>query len=159
MNDDRPSEEPSRTACDGWCELLSEYEAGELTAHLAARVEEHLGECPACACLLSALRQTSTLVDQLVDEDPARTMAVRVLGKVDELSAPDFSDAPEIMTPDELARFLRVPPDTLAEVIDTIPGFDIGGEVRFRKERVVEWIDQREHERDRRAIYSRLRAI
>ena len=146
-------------ACDPWRELLSEYEAHELPAHLAEGVEKHLAECPACSRLLVAIRKTAALVDQLADGEPARTMSVRVLGQVDGLLAPDLGDAPEIMTPDQLARFLRVSPDRLAEVIDTIQGFDIGGELRFRKERVLEWIQEREHDRERRAIYSQLRAV
>ena len=159
MDTDRRNEVAGDAACEPYRGWLSEYEAGELTRPLADQVEQHLSGCPTCRRLLASLRRTAAMVEQLADEPPARSMSVRVLGQVHELLAPDLAEAPEILTREELARFLRVSADALAEVIDTIPGFDIGGEVRFRKERVLEWIQEREHQRDRRAIYSQLRAV
>ena len=145
--------------CDDCLERLSPFEAGELTTDLAEQVQQHLTECAGCSRLVEALRTASTWVDRLQDDEPTRSVCVRILAEVDELLAPDLAEAPEIMTPEQLARFLRVPLAELDEVIDTIPGFEIGGELRFRRERVVEWINEREQARARRALYSGLRAV
>jgi hypothetical protein len=39
------------------------------------------------------------------------------------------------MTLGEVAEFLRVPPDALAEVAEDLPAFEIGGQVRVRLNR------------------------
>jgi len=159
MSDDPRTDTTGPDACQTYRGLLSEYEANELAAPVARRVEAHLSACPACSRVLTAMRRTTHEIGQLADTPPSRSMSVRVLDQVDAMRTPDLGQAPAVMTPEDLAMFLRVSPAALAEVIDTIPGFDIGGELRFRKERVEEWIQQRERERDRSAIYSRLRAI
>ena len=159
MSGDSRTDRTGPDVCEAYRDLLSGYEAGELAAPAARRVETHLSACPACSRLLQAVRRTTHGIGQLADMPPSRSMSVRVLGQVDAMRTPDLGQAPAVMTPEDVARFLRVSPAALAEVIDTIPGFDIGGELRFRKERVEEWIQQRERDRDRRAIYSRLRAI
>ena len=53
-------------------------------------------------------------------------------------------DLPEIMTPAEVAAFLRIPLDDLEEVFDELPSFEFAGHVRVRRERLLEWIEQRE---------------
>ena len=145
--------------CDDCLERLSPFEAGELATDLAEQVQQHLAECAGCSRLLEALRRTGEWVDRLRDDQPPRSVCVRILAEADELLAPVLDEAPEIMTPEQLARFLRVPLADLADVIDTIPGFEIGDQLRFRRERVVEWINERERARARRSLYSGVRAV
>ena len=153
------TQEKGREACTTYRETLSAFDAAELDPDLTAQVEKHVSECAECSRLLRTVRKATDLVSRLVDEEPARSVCVRILGEVDRFLAPDLADAPEIMTPEQLARFLHVPLGKLDDRIETIPGFEIGGELRFRKERVLEWIEQREQERERRTIYSQLRAV
>ena len=48
------------------------------------------------------------------------------------------------MTLAEVAEFLRVSPDALAEVMEELPAFEVGGQVRVRRARLVEWVAERE---------------
>ena len=138
-------------------QMLSPFEAGELDATAVQLVRSHVAACPACRRLLAALRATDVLLEELPDEPPARSLAVRILGQVDEFAAP--SEVPDVMTPEQLARFLQVPLASLEEQIDTIPAFEVGGQLRFRKDRVMEWIGEREREHERGTLYSRLQVV
>ena len=138
---------------------LSEFDAGDLSEDLAAEVRRHVEECRECAALLDAVRRVTDLAVALPDEEPRRTLSLRVLAEVDAMTGPDLADAPEIMTPEQLARFLRVPRAKIEDVMDTLPGFEIAGEVRFRKTRVLEWIEGREMTRGPGMRYGVLRAV
>ena len=50
---------------------------------------------------------------------------------------------PEIMTLDEVAEFLRVSVDDLEEVATDLPAFEIGGQVRVRRSKLVQWVEAR----------------
>ena len=136
--------------------MLSELEAGELSETISGEVRNHLHSCAECSRLLAALRTASGLVDRLPEEEPSRACSFRIRRAVDELLGPEFSQSPEILTPEELARFLRIPDEKLDQEIEAIPGFEIAGELRFRKDRVLQWIEEREKDRERAALYTQL---
>ena len=46
----------------------------------------------------------------------------------------------EIMTVDELARYLRLSTDQVFDIIDQLPRFQIGYEYRFKRESIDQWI-------------------
>ena len=46
----------------------------------------------------------------------------------------------EIMTLDDLARYLRLSPDQIYEIIEQLPRFQIGYEYRFRRDSIDQWI-------------------
>ena len=145
--------------CEQCQELLSEFESGELTEEQAAQVHEHVEQCNECSELLKALEVSTELVCELTDEEPPRSMSLRVLGKVDEMLAPDLTEAPDILTPELLARFLGISLEQLEDDIHLIPGFEIAGQLRFRKERVIEWIEERERDRERQRVYRQIKAV
>ena len=145
--------------CDECRKRLSEYEAGEQTEHEAAVMQEHLNACPPCAGALRTLRLVADHAARLPEELPSEAVSLRILAQCASPVAPAGSGAPEILTPEALARFLSVSEEDLANVIETIPAFEIAGQLRFRKQRVIEWIEAREKEREHGVIYSQLRAV
>jgi len=142
--------------CEACRERLSELEAGELNETLAGAIRSHLRDCSACARLLAAMQGVEELAAVLPDGGPSHSLSVRILARVEEWLSPDPQSLPEIMTPEQLARFLNVPLEQLE--VGSLPGFEIGGELRFRKDRVLEWIEAREREYERGRIYARFRA-
>jgi excisionase family DNA binding protein len=52
---------------------------------------------------------------------------------------------PEVLTVDQLAEWLRVEPDAIAELADSgeLPGRKVGGEWRFAREAVLAWLGNR----------------
>ena len=130
--------------CEEAQTLLSEFEAEEAPPETAERLRKHLDACPACARLFEAMRRVTESVAATPDEDIPRALGLRILSLVDDVLRGDLADAPEVMTPEELTRFLRVPAEALDDLADRIPGVEIGGRLRFRKDRVIEWLEERE---------------
>jgi len=120
-----------------WRERQDAREAGESDAAEAAagRVER----------LAAALR----------DPDLPQAARLRVLAAARARREPPGA-TPEVMTPDELAGFLRVAPEELDEVIADIPGFEVAGRLRFRRERVEAWMAERERLRENEILFGRL---
>ena len=145
--------------CESCREKLSELLAGELDAIHAAGVRQHLADCPSCARLLEAMRTTADMTDRLLDMDPPRALCLRIMAQTGDGFGPDLAAAPEIMTPEQLARFLQVPLAKLEDEIGALPSFEIAGELRFRKDRLLEWIEERERSRECDRVYTRLRAV
>ena len=51
-----------------------------------------------------------------------------------------------ILTPDEAARYLRVSVDELMLCLDELPHFRVGEQIRFRTQRLEEWVGQQERQ-------------
>ena len=61
----------------------------------------------------------------------------------------DFKKFPEIMTPEELAEYLRVSRQTIYNLLwrGEIPGMKVGTHWRLKKTDVEKWISQKGQER------------
>lgn len=55
----------------------------------------------------------------------------------------NIDEAPDILNVDEVAELLRVHRDTIYAAVkeDRIPHFRVRGTIRFRKDRVIEWMN------------------
>lgn len=136
-------------------ERLSVYVAGELQGVEAAELERLAAERPERGAMLEAMRRVAALTDGLADPDLPQAARLRVLAAARTQTDPPPA-APEVMTPDELAGFLRVSPEELDEVIEEIPGFDVAGRLRFRRERVETWMAERERLRENEILFGQL---
>jgi len=123
--------------CETSYEELSAFAAGD-----AEHLGDHVRTCAACRARLAALRRVDRDLRLLQQPGPSAgaVLATRRLIARETRGA----GGPEIMTLSEVAEFLRVPPDALAEVADDLPAFEIGGQVRVRRTRLIEWIAERE---------------
>jgi len=52
--------------------------------------------------------------------------------------------APEVLTLEEVADYLRIDGSDLPEVLDELPAFELAGRLRVRRARLIEWIEHRE---------------
>ena len=50
----------------------------------------------------------------------------------------------EIMTLEEVAAYLQIEPDVVWKLLNDIPHFEVGAELRFKKSSVDEWIRMKE---------------
>jgi hypothetical protein len=137
--------------------LLSACEAGELAEPEEKLVQEHVKACAECGRLRTAMRAMMRTLNALEDPPPPQRLTLGVMNAPALGPNPEPREAPEIMTPEDLARFLRLAPDDLEDVIGLIPGFEIAGRLRFRKARVLEWIEAREKQREQSLAYATLR--
>jgi excisionase family DNA binding protein len=158
--------------CDEVRDRLVAYLDDELTEGEMKEIESHLAECRDCGGEIEMIRMTlqaAHALQEVIPEDGWQERVLRRLnaaetgdGKlslrlerlievVSELKAelsmkvkPDFG---EIMTLQELAEYLKVGLDTVWMMVDEIPHFQVGHEIRFRKASVDEWIRAQEGQR------------
>lgn len=59
-------------------------------------------------------------------------------------AAEDVTDAPEIMTREQVGELLQVHPKVVSEYINIkgLPGFKVGPHWRFRRAAVLAWLDK-----------------
>ena len=55
-----------------------------------------------------------------------------------------LAPAKEIMTLEEVAAYLQIEPDVIWKLLNEIPHFEVGAELRFKKSSVNEWIRMKE---------------
>ena len=138
--------------CDVIYEELAAFAAGEVDAERQAEIRRHVAACDRCRRRLAALERADAALGRM---RPARPPAEAVLAARRALAdAIRPVRAPEIMTLDEVAELLRVTPEQLGEVVEELPAFELAGQVRVRRQRLIEWIGQRERDYTRQAAAS-----
>jgi len=128
--------------CDLTYEELMRFATGETSAERAGAIGRHVAECAACGPRLEAIRQADEAVRELCRTSPPPGALLEVRRAL--LREVRGGPATEIMTLDEAAAFLRVSADELAQVLDELPAFELAGQVRVRRTKLVEWIEGRE---------------
>ena len=130
--------------CNVTYEDLAALAAGELEGERCKRTRRHLAECDSCRARLDALARVDQSLKHL---KPARPPAAAVLAARRALSGTIRGQgAPEILTLAEAAEFLRISPEQLGEIVEELPAFELAGQMRIRRERLVEWVRQRERD-------------
>jgi hypothetical protein len=142
--------------CDVTYHDLAQYEAGELDSERATEMEAHLGQCEECRCRLTNLKEIDAALEAVPQLEPPASV---VLATRRLLSREVRGVRPEVMTLDEVAAFLRVGIDDLAEVAEDLPAFEIAGMIRVRRDKLVEWIEQRERTYRRSGIESEVARV
>jgi len=92
--------------------------------------------------LAKAQRQPTTEIEILRSAVIGLSRRVRELEELQMALQPVLDN--EIMTLDELARYLRLSPDQVYDIIEQLPRFQIGYEYRFRRESIDQWISSLE---------------
>ena len=144
-------------ACDVTYEELAGLVAGDLDAQRGRWLQDHGASCPQCSGRIAALRGADGALRSLRRaEAPAH-----VLWRVRRALARELGggSGPEVMTLEEVARFLRVRPEQLAEDVADLPAFESAGEVRVRRSKLIEWIQTRERAYARRSVQSTVARI
>jgi excisionase family DNA binding protein len=155
--------------CDEIRDRLTEFLDNEVSDIEHQAIQSHLDDCAGCADELDSLREFLTDFRRLKSIEPSRdwdselnkklTKAQRpaeveieilrsaVIGlsqrvqKLEEMKGyiPPTLDG-EIMSVEELARYLRMSVEKVFEIIDQIPKFRVGYEYRFVRASVDQWI-------------------
>jgi hypothetical protein len=134
-------------------EELAAYAAGDCAPDAARRIEEELGRDGSVRRRLHAIRRADAALRALPRRGPS---AAALLDARRALAAETRTGvAPEVMTLDEVAAFLRVSTDDLAELVEELPAFEVAGRVRVRRARLLDWLERREHSYARNQLASR----
>lgn len=138
--------------------LLSLHAAGELDPALAEEVQARVDADPEAAALLASFQALGDLCQGARRAPPAppARVAQRVLERLhhelDAPASPETQGAADVLTPDQVARLLQVTRDELADEMPSMPFFEFAGRMRIRRERLQEWIDQREQKARRATL-------
>lgn len=157
--------------CNDVREELIAYIDGELSSMGMCAIEAHLAGCPECTVEWETLRKTTEWTHQMAAVQPSPNWWEKLEERLEQLDAEPslFSEiralreaiasidsrinqrlnpiAPvkEIMTLDEAAVYLQVDADTIWNLLDEIPHFQVGYELRFRKSSIDEWVRMKEN--------------
>lgn len=128
--------------CELSYEELAAYASDGLAPERAAEVEKHVGGCAECRRRLSAIREADARLRALPRLRPSAGALLRTRRALsEELRG---RSVPEVMTLEEVAAFLRVEPADLRDVVSELPAFEVGGRIRVRRAKLIEWIERRE---------------
>jgi len=120
---------------------LAELSAGDLPPERSAEIEQHVAACADCQRRVAALRKADGVLRAL----PRMAPSARAVLDTRHLLADELDgNESEIMTLDDVATFLKISPDELDEIAGELPAFELAGQVRVRRARLVEWIEQQE---------------
>lgn len=154
--------------CEEIRDRLTEFLDEELPDDIQKTIQAHLDECEECRKELESFRNVLNVCHQWKGIQPSRDwesefkrkltktqrppeMEIEILRsaviglsqriqKLEEKNALPPTLESEIMTVEELARYLRLSIDKVFEIIDQIPKFHIGYDYRFVRESVDRWI-------------------
>jgi hypothetical protein len=128
--------------CEVTYEELALLDAGEVSSERVGELKTHIASCAECRERLGDLREADAVMANLRREEPSAAAVLDTRRAISrEVRGQDES---EIMTLDEAAAFLRVDTDELDAEEWRLPVFEIGGRLRVRRTRLVEWIKNRE---------------
>ena len=140
--------------CDVTYEELSEFAAGEVQGERSRKISEHLASCEMCRPRLHVLRHVDAILPTIPRLQPGTQAILDTRRLISREIRGD--DIPEIITLDEVAAYLRISPDQMAEIIEYLPVFEIAGQIRMRRAKLIEWIEQREQNHMRSTIESNI---
>jgi len=127
-------------------ESIITYLYGEAAADEIRLMETHLAACPDCADKVAGLKKTAASVDKIAETPVPEFLGERLSASFEKKqpAAENHEALSEIMTPQELGEFLKVPIGTIYELLSDIPYLTLAGQIRFRRSSVERWLELRE---------------
>lgn len=139
-------------------EAIITYLYNEACADEISAIEKHMSECSDCSHKIEGIRRTIFNIDQIDDCKMPQYLEEKISGffeKIGEIKDNLADNSKDnitgsiqnqncILTPSELAAYLKLPMESIYELLDEIPHLIIAGQVRFRKTSIEKWLDSRE---------------
>jgi hypothetical protein len=135
-------------------EELAAWLAEDCVSERAAQIAAHVNECEGCRGRVASLHKVDQALHTLAGPEPPAACSRRALDAA--LAETRASRPQEVMTLEDVAAFLRIPPDDLEEVAEELPAFEIAGHVRVRRAKLLEWIERRERQHRKNITESEL---
>lgn len=141
-------------SCEVTYEELAAFEAGDLDAERQAAVTAHVAQCERCRQRLATLRELDMALADVPRIDPSASSMLAARRAISEVTRPRQHRREQIMTLQEVAAFLQLGPNEMGEIAEELPAFELAGQVRVRRSRLIEWIEQRERNYGRQVAAS-----
>lgn len=130
--------------CEVTYDKLTAFAAGDLDEKGLAEIREHSEDCHRCTKRLEIIQKADSVLSTLLPVFPPPSTVLAARRAISEVTRNVLR--PEIMTLEEVAEFLRITPDELGEIAEDLPAFELAGQIRIRRTRLIEWIQQRERD-------------
>jgi len=125
-------------------EELAAFACGDLDETRQAEIREHIAQCNRCSGRLQALTKADDVLAKL---SPARPSVEAILATRRALAeVTRGAQTLEIMTLEDVADFLRISPEELGQLVPELPAFELAGQLRVRRQKLIDWIQQRERD-------------
>ena len=138
--------------CQVTYEELAAFAADELDAKQQAEMGKHVSACERCGRRLAALSKADAMLGEMQPVQPEASAILAARRAIVEVTR--GVTRTEIMTLGEVGEFLRIKPEELGELVEELPAFELAGQLRVRKAKLIEWIEQRERNYSRDAAAS-----
>ncbi len=138
--------------CDVTYEQLSAFVADDLPPDQREALEQHVAACDACRRRLDSLRHADATLRNLPPHRPTAETILAARRLLSEETRP--RQEPEVLTLEEVAAMLRIDLEQLRPFVADLPAFELGGQIRVRRARLLEWIEQRERQFSRSSAAS-----
>ncbi len=116
------------------CRTVSKYLPlsfyNELNAREKKIVSDHTATCKKCRKTFADYQKIYNVLDRWSEQPAGKHFFTGILEHL----------KPEILTPEELAVYLRVPVEEILTNINTVPHIAIGKFIRFHRETIKQWI-------------------
>lgn len=138
--------------CNVTYEELAAWKAGDLPSLRSRRLKVHTAACATCRKRLATFEQADLLLHSMSSPAPAAAAILAARRRLATVTR--AGPASEIITMEEVAEFLRLTPEQVGELIDELPAFELAGQIRIRRQKLLDWIEQRERGYTRAAVAS-----
>ena len=125
-------------------EELAELAAGGLSEERGRELAAHTAECRSCSEWVAVLERVDAALGGLARVPPPAAVVLAARRAFGAITRPET--CPEIMSLEEVGEFLRLGPEELAEIVESLPAFELGGQVRLRRRKLLDWIRQQEQQ-------------
>jgi hypothetical protein len=134
------------TTCSISDTTLAAYAAGDLATAEATSLAAHIASCPHCTRRLAHLTSADRALRTYVHHPLPSSTASRILDTIEARARAQEQAQParEIMTLDEAVSYLRLSPTQAEEILNDLPAFELAGQIRIRRSRLIEWVEQQE---------------
>jgi len=136
--------------CDILYGTLDRFQAGDLESTEAESLRDHVAGCAVCRRRLGVLARVDSRLKLLLRAETPPGVLLAARGALARETG--RRPRPEVMNLEEVAEYLRVPLETVYGVADELPAFELGGHIRVRRDRLLDWVAERER------AYARARA-
>ncbi len=138
--------------CNVTYEQLAALDAGDLPPDQHPVLGQHIASCDACRRRLASLRRVDAALRNLPAQQPPAETILAARRLLSEETRPKRE--PEVLTLEEVAAMLRIDLEQLRPFVTDLPAFELGGQIRVRRARLLEWIEQRERQFSRSSAAS-----
>ena len=133
-------------------EELAAFAAGDMDAERINEIRQHLQTCKDCQQRLEAIRDIDSALGATARRRPSAAAILATRKALSEVTRPQKRQ--DIMTLGQVAEFLQISDSEMGEVASQLPAFELGGQIRVRREKLIEWIRTREAQYRRQSAAS-----